>query len=68
MKVMQPTMKLRFVEREIIKPMIKNNEGTGYFSQRVKTKVLQQWWAEVDVFNNPSPHGEWRDVPLEVEQ
>ena len=65
MKVMQPTMKLRFVEREVMKPMIKNNEGTGYFSQRVKTKVLQQWWAEVDA---PQSSGEWRDVPLGVEE
>jgi len=51
---MNPTNKLRFVEREV-------PSGEG-FSKTVR--VLQQWWAyEEDV-----SIGEWRDVPLEEEE
>lgn len=58
---MQPTMKLRFVEREILRTVSVEHGGT--LSERVKVKILQQQFASVltpDTF-------EWRDVPLEVE-
>jgi hypothetical protein len=64
MKVMQSTTKLRFVKRRISVPY----QGSTNTHEQKDVTILQQWWAEVDVFNNPSPHGEWRDVPLEVEQ
>ena len=52
---MTPTPKLRFVERNL-----------GY----TKIRVLQQWWEE-DADSLPEgvkSFGEWRDVPVEVEQ
>ena len=58
---MQPTMKLRFVEREILRTVSTTPDG-GTISERVKVKILQQQFASVvtpDTF-------EWRDVPLEV--
>jgi hypothetical protein len=58
---MQPTMKLRFVEREILRTVSVTPDG-GTLAERVKVKILQQQFASVitpDTF-------EWRDVPLEV--
>lgn len=56
---MQPTMRLRFIERE----QIIGELGEHKISQNVR--ILQQWWEPV----NAGPGwllGEWRDVPLEV--
>lgn len=58
---MQPTINLRFVEREILRTVSVTPDG-GILSERVKVKILQQQFASVltpDTF-------EWRDVPLEV--
>jgi hypothetical protein len=63
---MQPTMKLRFVEREILRTVNTYSDG-GMLSERVKVKILQQFWAEYDAFGAQIT-GEWRDVPLEVEK
>ena len=52
---MSPTNKLRFVMRP-------THASTGPFFIR----VLQQWW-EPDYPGSAWP-GEWRDVPLEVEE
>lgn len=52
---MQPTMKLRFVERDELNV----TDGHNYLR---RVKILQQQFASVitpDTF-------EWRDVPLEV--
>ena len=65
MKITQPTMKLRFVEREILRTVSVEHGGT--LSERVKVKILQQFFAEVDVFDKPQSGGEWRDVPSGVE-
>jgi len=51
---MQPTPKLRFVER--LHPHVAHQI----------VRVLQQWWEEpIEVVRLPK--GEWRDVPLEKE-
>jgi hypothetical protein len=52
---MNPTLKLRFVERDL-----------GY----TKIRVLQQWWEEKQWAHDDwiIVGGEWRDVPLEQEQ
>jgi hypothetical protein len=53
---MNPTPKLRFVERYDL------NEDTDSIE---KVKVLQQWYAyDIDY---PTTKGEWKDVPLENE-
>ena len=55
---MNPTNKLRFVERE------ETIDGFSIDDIPVirSVRVLQQWWI-----NKHSPvDGEWRDVPLEV--
>ena len=51
-RVMKPTAKLRFVERDL-----------GY----TKIRVLQQWWEEKQWAHDVwiTVGGEWRDVPLE---
>lgn len=64
MKVMQPTCKLRFVKRRITVPF----QGSAVVHEQKDVTILQQWWADVDVFNNPGPHGEWQDIPLGVEE
>ena len=58
---MQPTHKLRFVERVIAVPA---TDGEGR-----KVRVLQQWWEDKVWFNHSTQqfNGEWRDVPLEKE-
>jgi hypothetical protein len=62
MKIMQPTMKLRFVEREILRTVNTYSDG-GILAERVKVKILQQQFVNVDNLDV-----EWRDVPLEVEE
>jgi hypothetical protein len=53
---MTPTAKLRFVIR------------VSYGVNDPPTiRILQQWWA-VERDGQITPTGEWRDVPLEVEQ
>jgi hypothetical protein len=58
---MQPTMKLRFVEREILRTVNTYSDG-GTLSERVKVKILQQQFVNVNNLDF-----EWRDVPLEAE-
>jgi len=52
---MTPTLKLRFVERELPYPEVKI------------VRTLQQWWEEKTLPDVFFP-GEWRDVPVEKEQ
>lgn len=70
---MNPTPKLRFVERKIQVPV------QGDFVVTYKTtRILQQWWEDpavvlsISIDWNGSTQkrfaGEWRDVPLEEEQ
>ena len=63
---MQPTPKLRFVERIIqfqIEPMSNTTMGKT-------VRILQQWWEPerniIDMVAGKT-QGEWRDVPLEKE-
>lgn len=49
---MTPTNKLRFAVRHYPDATI---------------RVLQQWWEDKDS-SRLDPAGEWRDVPLEVEE
>ena len=79
---MTPTPKLRFVERGVYvnKPARNAYGQEGTVSELVKKTILQQWWQDntvmlavhiTDKDGNvlPSPcRGEWRDVPLELEQ
>ena len=58
---MNPTPRLRFVEREI---EIKSSGGFATIHQKIR--VLQQWFA-YDI-QYPMTRGEWRDVPLEIEK
>lgn len=58
---MNPTNKLRFVDRVIttrINPRVSKTETV---------KVLQQWWEDrsTDVHWLDGNPGEWRDVPTE---
>lgn len=62
---MNPTAKLRFVERVVPAPEHGKNIGK-------KVRILQQWWAPFKTFNDGYGYtsmelegGEWRDVPLE---
>ena len=58
---MKPTNKLRFIQRET---QIFLGEDT--YTYRM-IKILQQWWDHED--NGWSqPVGEWRDVPMEIEE
>jgi hypothetical protein len=56
----QPTMNLRFIEREVIRTVSTETQNS---LERVKVRILQQQFASVI-----SPHTEWRDVPLEMEE
>jgi hypothetical protein len=59
---MQPTAKLRFVDRKVpMHPFYKDAStgGTAYHIYR----VLQQWWEHTEW----NASGEWRDVPIEEE-
>lgn len=66
---MTPTAKLRFVERSVpMHPFYKTTDAQGNLVQATQTyRVLQQWWA-VERAGQITPTGEWRDVPLDVEQ
>lgn len=66
---MIPTAKLRFVQRKVpMHPFYKTTDAQGNLVQATQTyRVLQQWWA-VERAGQITPTGEWRDVPLEVEQ
>jgi hypothetical protein len=60
---MNPTNKLRFVERE-------QKQWVDDRTYNVRTiRVLQQWWEDNrhDIHWVDGAPGEWRDVPLEVE-
>lgn len=65
---MNPTPKLRFVERHVLVPyeLQKNAPQTKI------VRILQQWW-EKDIASRYTaaiagdPSGEWRDVPIEKE-
>ena len=67
---MTPTLKLRFVEREI------GYSKTGNITDLHTVRILQQWWEKSVTINlgwtGEMPlrkaEGEWRDVPLEEEQ
>ena len=54
---MNPTMKLRFVEREIT-----ISHADCLYASVKTVRVLQQWWQ------NDLCTGEWRDVQLEKEE
>lgn len=58
---MNPTNKLRFVERV---------KRTGeQFEHPPKELILQQWWEnEPSSYEDVDFFGEWRDVPIEVEE
>jgi len=60
---MQPTNKLRFIEREAYR--YANPEGTMSTTQVVR--ILQQWCERFDM-DKLEFIGEWRDVPLEAER
>jgi hypothetical protein len=63
---MQPTPKLRFVEREISNPY---EFELGKHIMLTKTiRILQQWWIPEDA-DRTLRHfkSEWRDVPIEKE-
>jgi hypothetical protein len=72
---MNPTSKLRFVERVELIEQCPNGLSTGR-----TVRILQQWWEDKSIAlsvyvqdkdGNPllSPVlGEWRDVPIEKEQ
>lgn len=60
---MKPTMKLRFIERQV--------EVNG---DHKPVRILQQWWEDsgwshISKFINGQfqPNGEWRDVPFEAQ-
>ena len=57
---MTPTTKLRFVERLV--PASEHPDKV--------IRVLQQWWRVDDIqeFSKTLIYGEWRDVPMEVEE
>lgn len=68
---MNPTSKLRFVERE------SHSRNGEHFVMPLKIRVLQQWWEEKGMSMNlgwtgdipiGEVKGEWRDVPLEKEE
>ena len=79
---MKATNKLRFVERGVwvSKPARSIYGDGGEVSELVKKMILQQWWEDIYVTLSvhvtdkdgnvlPSPsRGEWRDVPVEVEE
>jgi hypothetical protein len=54
---MNPTPRLRFVERDSY------SHNGEHFATPHKIRVLQQWFE----YDTQFPRGEWRDVPLEKE-
>jgi len=62
---MKPTSKLRFIERDSFS---RNGE---HFVMPLKVRILQQLWIPDDETYDEwilKRKGEWRDIPLEVEQ
>ena len=57
---MQPTNKLRFVERELYR--YESQDKTHTTAQMIR--ILQQWWERFDM-DKQEFIGEWRDVPLQ---
>ena len=60
---MTPTPKLRFINRKV--PATMSDDVPHTYT----LKILQQWWED-NTFMAPDSavhHGEWRDVPLEME-
>jgi len=73
---MKPTMKLRFVEREVTELVDGYQAEKGFeICRKVTRRILQQWWQNPDLFEafgigGVAPigeDGEWRDVPVETE-
>lgn len=72
---MKPTNKLRWVERIEHRP-IGDAQSSGCTSfkgltigQAHKAKILQQWWEHKSIMDmKDGVWGEWRDVPVEVEE
>ena len=61
---MNPTMKLRFVKREIT-----IHHADCLYASVKTVRVLQQWWSKtVTEENTYREIGEWRDIPLENEK
>jgi hypothetical protein len=65
---MQPTTKLRFVERQIFVPF----ENYKDVVQPKTVRILQQWWEEKPYSRSVDGYllgggGEWRDIPIEKE-
>ena len=58
---MNPTPRLRFVERSVIE----HESPDGTVTVVRKVRILQQWFA-YDI-EYPMTKGEWRDVPCEQE-
>ena len=70
---MTPTNKLRFVERKApMHPFYQTVGSDGQMREGVQTyRVLQQWWTAgpLDALSvQLGTNGEWRDVPMEVEE
>ena len=65
---MTPTLKLRFVERKVpMHPFYQTVGSDGQMREGVQTyRVLQQWWEPH--YPGSAMQGEWRDVPMEVEE
>jgi hypothetical protein len=67
---MQPTMELRFVERDEESNLTADGHLLPHDVVRViKRRVLQQKWNFKDGIDREGwpHHGEWRDVPLQDE-
>jgi hypothetical protein len=63
---MNPTPRLRWIERPLANFEIDEVFPQGNFSYKPrKLRILQQWFA-YDI-EYPITKGEWRDVPLEKE-
>ena len=59
---MQPTNKLRFVEREYpLDSFYKAVDANGNLTSAVGIKTILQQWFENEY------RGEWRDIPVEPE-
>jgi hypothetical protein len=64
-KILVPTAYLRFIERKVAATM---SEGIAQHARKIK--VFQQWWTLHENLVHQAPgveHGEWKDVPLEME-
>jgi hypothetical protein len=68
---MNPTPKLRFVERTVQVPF----QNYKNVTESKTVRILQQWWMPTNTFSDGYGYqtvelegGEWRDVPIEKEQ